>query len=147
MLRHHIVIGAPAVRQPGERAKPDAVNARAPEPVRRLQPPEEILLVAAQMVAGVDRFMIRLLIDQHAVQPERFQFGILRLRERLHFHLQRRKLAANRRKVTAEIVHAHFILVLTRDQQQVFKPERFNGGAFACNFLFVQRLTLDAVAH
>ena len=49
--------------------------------------------------------------------------------------------------MAAKVVHAHFALVFTGDQQQVFKTQLADGGALAGDFCLVQRLTFDAVAH
>ncbi len=67
MLRHHVAIHPPAVGKTHQRAKANPVDPRPAKPVRRLQPPEEILLVALQVMAGIGCLMIGFLIDHHPV--------------------------------------------------------------------------------
>ena len=47
----------------------------------------------------------------------------------------------------AKIVHPHFALVFAGDQQQMLKAHLADSGALAGNFIAIQRLALDAVAH
>ncbi len=64
-------------------------------------------------------------------RAQRFQFGVLVLRQRLNFHHQRAEVAADCRNVLTEIVHANLGLMLAGDQQQVFEPQRLDGFALA----------------
>ena len=95
----------------------------------------------------VSRLVIGFLVDHDPVQPEGFELRVLLLRQGLHFHLQRRKLTTNGGKVLTEIVHSHFSLMLARDQQKMFKAHFTNGRALAGDLTFIERFTLDAVAH
>ena len=88
MLRHHIAVNPPAVGQTDKRAQPNFIDTGAPQPVRRFQPEDEILLLPFQVMSGIGRLMVGFLINHYAVQPKGFQFRIFLLRQRLHFHLQ-----------------------------------------------------------
>ena len=147
MFRHHVTIHPPAVGEPDQRTQTDFVDTGATQPVRRFQAEEEILFLALQVVSGVRRLVVGFLIDHDAVQPERFELRVLLLRQRLHFHLQRRKLTTNGGKVPTEIVHSHFPLMFARDQQKMFKAHFTDGRTLTGNLSLIERFTLDAVAH
>ena len=87
MLSDHVAIHAPAIGEANERAQADLIDPRLAETIRRIQAPEEVLLLPLQMMLGVHALMIRFLIDHHAVQAERFQLSVLIRAQRLHLHL------------------------------------------------------------
>ncbi len=91
MFRHHVAIHPPAVGEPDQRTQTDFIDASATQPVRCLQPEDEILFLPLQVMPGIGRLMVRFLIDHDPIQPERFELRVLLLRQRLHFHLQRRE--------------------------------------------------------
>ncbi|MNS11639.1 hypothetical protein D3C72_431830 [compost metagenome] len=47
----------------------------------------------------------------------------------------------------AKIIHSHFSLVLTSDQQKMLKAHLPDGGTFTGNLVLVEGFTLDAVTH
>jgi len=46
-----------------------------------------------------------------------------------------------------EIVHSHLPLMFARDQQKMLKAHFTYGRTLACNLTFIERFTLNAVAH
>src|SRR5471032_1019890 len=147
MLRHHIAVRAPVIGQPEKGAKTNFIYSRTPQTVRGFQPPEEILLLPTQVMKGVSGGVVGFLINQNAVEPQRFQFAVLFLCQRLDFDHQRIKFLANGGKMLTKIIHADFGFMLTSDQQQMFKPQRIQGVTFAADFLFIKRFALNAVTH
>ncbi|MNV55023.1 hypothetical protein D3C71_1472420 [compost metagenome] len=91
--------------------------------------------------------MIGLLIDHDRIQPQGLELGIFRLRQRLHLHRQGAEVAADLRQVLAKIGHAHLALVLAGHQQHAVKATRLEGQTLALDFLGIQGLALEAVAH
>lgn len=53
MLCHHVAIDPPAVGEPNQRPETDFIDPGAAQPVRCLQPEEEILFLPLQVVPGV----------------------------------------------------------------------------------------------
>ncbi|MNL50784.1 hypothetical protein D3C87_1738280 [compost metagenome] len=107
----------------------------------------KVLFLPTEVMLQIGGGMIGFLIHQHAIQPQRFQFGILFLRQRLNLHHQRTEMAADRRNMLAKVIHADLGLVFTGDQQQMLKTQSFNRQTLAFDFCGIQGFALDAIAH
>ncbi|MNJ47018.1 hypothetical protein D3C77_421630 [compost metagenome] len=91
--------------------------------------------------------MVGLLVDHDGIQAQGFQLGVFGLGQRLHLHRQGAEVAADPRQVLTKVVHAHLGLVLAGHQQHAVEAARLEGQALALNFLAIQGLALQAVAH
>ncbi|MNS95129.1 hypothetical protein D3C72_1293730 [compost metagenome] len=147
MLGHEVAVGAPVRRQADQRAEANLVDAGAPQPVRGGEAPRDILLVAAQVMAGVGGGVIGLLVDHDGIQPQGLELGVFGLRQGLHLHRQGAEVAADPRQMLAKVVHAHLGLVLAGHQQHAVEAARLEGQALALDLLAIQGLALQAVAH
>ncbi|MNY10106.1 hypothetical protein D3C86_1430630 [compost metagenome] len=147
MLGDEVAVGAPVRRQADQGPQTNLVDTGAPQPVRGGEAPLDVLLVAAQVVAGVGGGVIGLLIDHDRIQAQGFQLGVFGLGQRLHLHRQGAEVAADPRQLLTKVVHAHLGLVLAGHQQHAVEAARLEGQALALDLLAIQGLALQAVAH